>query len=880
MSDVGSSTARRSELVTPLGSADIDGAHDLVESDPAAALAWATAVLRSDLPADSAAAVWRVRGLAAARQGRNGEALRAVGRSVRIAEGAGLPHRAALGRLTLSVMHAAAGQFSAALEEADLAEPMLSGTEHGELLAQRGVVYGRIGRYPEALECFTTALRHLRGSDAATWRARIYNNRGYLHMLRGASARAEADFRRGIALCEDLGLAAGVALTSDNLGRLLAQRGDIPAALHWLDRAEKARIEFGMGTAPTLLDKAETLLSAGLASEARAYAANAVTALVAQSRAADLAEARLTLSRCLIADRAPTDALTQANLAHREFARQGRPAWAALARLEATRSRWLAGERGKRLIRLALAAAVSLDTLGWPAAAIEARLVAGRVLLSRGAIAEATTVLASAARARSRGTADLRARAWAATAVLRRADGDRSGAFRALSAGLSVVADHAAALGATDLRAHAGVLAQELADVGVELAAETGDARTLLVWCELSRGSVLRHRPVRPPRDRALATELTELRRVVAAAEDPTTADAKRAELLSDQQRLERSVRDRTRHLRGTRAPLLERLDVTGLTAELGERAFVEFVIVGTRLHAVSVCAGRVRHRDLGDSAEVMTEAGALRFALHRIARRHGSAASLGAANALLRHAADRLDHMLFGPLEDVLGTRELVVVPTMALHALPWGTLPRLVGRPVSAAPSASTWLRAARRRTRARPSRPVLVAGPGLSHAGSEIAALAQDYPDAIRLTGAAATADAVRAALDGASLAHLACHGTFRADNAQFSSLRLADGPLMVYDLERLRRPPTRIVLSACDAGLSAVRPGDELMGLAASLFAMGTQTLVASVAPVDDAETERLMVELHRRLARGTSPARALADSQQRVEVAGFTCFGLG
>src|SRR5919199_284596 len=79
----------------------------------------------------------------------------------------------------------------------------------------------------------------------------------------------------------------------------------------------------------------------------------------------------------------------------------------------------------------------------------------------------------------------------------------------------------------------------------------------------------------------------------------------------------------------------------------------------------------------------------------------------------------------------------------------------------------------------------------------------------------------------AMDGARLVHVACHGTFRSDNPLFSSLTLADGPLTVYDIEALARAPRRLVLSACESGLSSVRPGDELMGLTASLAAIGSR-----------------------------------------------------
>ena len=73
--------------------------------------------------------------------------------------------------------------------------------------------------------------------------------------------------------------------------------------------------------------------------------------------------------------------------------------------------------------------------------------------------------------------------------------------------------------------------------------------------------------------------------------------------------------------------------------------------------------------------------------------------------------------------------------------------------------------------------------------------------------------ATAADVLAALDGAWLAHIAAHGTFRADNPMFSSILLDDGPLTVHDFERLGRTPYRLVLSSCDSGVVATVGTDE-------------------------------------------------------------------
>lgn len=180
------------------------------------------------------------------------------------------------------------------------------------------------------------------------------------------------------------------------------------------------------------------------------------------------------------------------------------------------------------------------------------------------------------------------------------------------------------------------------------------------------------------------------------------------------------------------------------------------------------------------------------------------------------------------------------------------------------------------------------MLAAGPRLPAAPAEVEAL--DTPDATVFVGADATVDAVTQAIDGARLAHIAAHGRYRADNPLFSALELADGPLTVYDLERLGRPPGCMVLSACDSGLSAVRPGDELMGLTAALLGLGTRALVATVAPVPTEVTTPLMVALHRNLRAGATPAVALAAAQRAyledggdlvyAACAGFVCFGAG
>jgi CHAT domain-containing protein len=193
-----------------------------------------------------------------------------------------------------------------------------------------------------------------------------------------------------------------------------------------------------------------------------------------------------------------------------------------------------------------------------------------------------------------------------------------------------------------------------------------------------------------------------------------------------------------------------------------------------------------------------------------------------------------------------------------------------------MTVAPSASLWYSrqcqelSEQRLATAGAGAVVLVAGPRVAHAAEEISRIRSAfYPRARMLEGPAATTRAVARAFESRRLAHVAAHGTFRADNPQFSSLELADGPLTVYDIERIARPPEWMVLSACDAGHSEVHPGDELMGTSAALLSLGTRAIVSSAAPVPDDGVTPIMIALHDQLARGHGLARALAIAQARA-----------
>ncbi len=326
------------------------------------------------------------------------------------------------------------------------------------------------------------------------------------------------------------------------------------------------------------------------------------------------------------------------------------------------------------------------------------------------------------------------------------------------------------------------------------------------------------------------------------------------------------------------------------LAEALDERALVEFVHLDGIVHAVTMAGGQVRLHRLGPLPPIRELADRIPFALRLLGRAATGDASRAAALALLDDAAHRLDDLLLAPLGRQLAGRPLVLVSTDPLHALPWSTLPSCAGRPVTVSPSAAVWF-AACAAGRVRDVGPgggsaAVVAGPGLPGAQAEAAAVAKIH-SITPLDGAAATVAATMNALNGAALAHLATHGRVHPGNPLFSSLLLADGPLTAYDLERLHSLPRLVILAACDSGRLAVRAGDELLGLTATLLARGTRQIIAAMVPLPDMETRPLMIELHRLLVSGEEPSAALAKAQElsarkagpaAAAAAGFVCLG--
>jgi tetratricopeptide (TPR) repeat protein len=860
----------------------------LALSRPGDALARAAELLADGPPPAVASIARQARGIVWRDAGRTTEAVRELRAALRLALASADSARVVDVQATLGVTLGFAGRAAAGLAALDAAVDQARGALAGRILLRRGSLLRELGRYDEALPDLRRAVSLLRRAGDPVWEARARSHRYWIYAVLGQAARADRD----LAVAADLYAAAGQELESTMMvhlrGFVAFQAGDLPMALRMLDEATTRYAALAFAAPELAIDRCAVLQAAGLDAEAFAEMRRAVARLDSEhSYAAKRGMLLLAAARAAQSVGESTQAGEWARRARDLFRRQGREWWRARAYFVLLQSRYDAGDRGGRLRAQLSLLADRLDRLG-AEEAVAAHLLAGRLAARHGRAVEADRHLDRAARARHRGPTFGHAAGWLAHALRAQAGGVHAATLVACRRGLEAAAAHQRTLGATELRAHAAMYGAELAAIAQRDAVRRGDARMLLLWSERWRAGALAVPAARPPDDGELADDLAALRDVVRRLETARAEGEPTGRLEQERRRLEAAIRARTRRTAGSAA--LDRdaprwPDVAQLVDGIGDGCLIELVVLDDTLFAVTVVGRRVRMHRVGPVADAIREVELVRFMLRRLA--YGRVPP--GAPERLREAARALQDALLGPaaavVADAVSCAAPIVVPPGRLPAVPWALLPALRDAPVVVAPSAATWLRAGEVRPPRR-RRVALVVGPGLPGTAAEAKQIGESYPHAVVLTGGRATADATLAALDGAWTAHVAAHGVFRADSPLFSSLALADGPLTVYDLGRLRRAPQRLILSSCESAVEAHVAADELLGVTSALVPLGTASLLASVVPVNDAATAPLMTAFHDRLRAGASfgeallAARASANGDTVAAATGLSFVALG
>lgn len=235
-----------------------------------------------------------------------------------------------------------------------------------------------------------------------------------------------------------------------------------------------------------------------------------------------------------------------------------------------------------------------------------------------------------------------------------------------------------------------------------------------------------------------------------------------------------------------------------------------------------------------------------------------------------------------------------LYLVPHDALHYLPLHAL-KLEGQyliernPVMYTPSASVLKYCQAKRKGRRDQALVLGDSLGdLAHARAEALSVAEAFGTQAHL-GQAAKKSLVQNRLEQGKEAidvlHFACHGRFYHEQPLKSGIlmapeedtqrpaesepKLGDLPVSRYltaeDFFGMEMQADLVTLSACESGVSEIRPGDELFGLMRALIYAGTPSVVMSLWSVDQISSAIFMQKFYGALP-GTTKVEALREAQ--------------
>jgi tetratricopeptide (TPR) repeat protein len=308
------------------------------------------------------------------------------------------------------------------------------------------------------------------------------------------------------------------------------------------------------------------------------------------------------------------------------------------------------------------------------------------------------------------------------------------------------------------------------------------------------------------------------------------------------------------------------------------DEVLVEYYAIGDRFHAFLV-----GHKDfqvawdLTTILEVRTSLKGLTFQLSKFHLQPAYVQRYGPVLlAATQHHLHDLYKQLIEPIKEVVGNRSLVIVPHHVLHYIPFqalfdGTNYLIDSHDITYAASASVLKICRDKKIKKMDEDLVLaVADEMTPYINEEVAALRELLPNARVFEGAEAREDKLREFGPSAGKLHIAAHGIFRADNPMFSSLRLGDSWLNLFDIFNLQLGAELTVLSACETGMSAVWEGDELLGLARGFLYAGTPSLVVSLWTVNDRSTAQLMRRFYEELQRGTSKSKALQRAVVEVK----------
>ena len=755
------------------------------------------------------------------------------------------------------------------------------------LLGQLGALAAHGGRLDDADRWLSHAIENLADDPVAV--ARLRMNRSLVRLPRLRLGDAMADLQAAAGIFSEQGLKTEEAQARHNLGYTSLLAGDVVSALQEMLAARPLAASSAVAQAVGDVDRAEVLRDAGLTTEAEQILAKTATVFGSHRMPQSRAEAEFNLARSLLTHDA-SSARRVAKSATRRFRSLGNDAWAARSDAVRMRAEFSAGtmDRSGEPMTVpsrtpapesVLALASELDEHRFTTDAAALRMSQELWRSRHGARDAGTTVII-----RPPASASMEVRLLAHTVRAERAAsrGRDAEARRHAARGLDTLAAWQRDFGSLDLQTSIAMHGSDLVFAGLTSAARSGRPDVIFEWSERARHLSLQVVPLRPPPDVSVADQLAELRMLRAEHGANWLADPRAAEL---------HERARERQWSATGSSAFEdRSTLDDLQIALDDdAALISYVFSRDGLVALVVTPGGATVVPLDRFAEVRRAMPGLRADLDMAASvRIGPIADVVRRSLEARLAT--LSAALLDVPADAAGARRLVITAPGVLNGIPWAMLPGMQGRAFTVAASASRWVNqrpgvggdastSSATGAGAGVARAGFVVGPRVARGDEEVdrADAAWERPQTVRN----ATVDDVAELATEVDILHIAAHGRHAVDNPMFSGLELADGALFGYDIDRISPVPDTVVLSACEAGRSSVRWGEEAVGMTRIWMHAGTRCVIAAPVIVADDDACELLAAMHVGLAAGQPPAEALAEASRTTGiVAPFQAHGSG
>jgi CHAT domain-containing protein len=771
----------------------------------------------------------------------------------------------------------------------------------GQVEQNLGNIYFRRDRYQDAEQYYRSArarflaeddTEHLLEVDVCLATSLIYQ-----HRFRDGSSL----YRDALARAENAGKKFHVAVIECDLGCLAMFQGHYDQALEYLENSRRRYAELGMPHESAIAEQelAEAYLELNLAPEAGEMFSRAIRTFESLGLRAEQARALSGRGRAFLLEGKMIEARETLKQARNLYLAEGNSIGEATVMLTEAQIHHAEGSHDEVTVVASKTERPLADAGRWDLSLL-ARWLRADAARAQGDSQAATELLNSAvAEADSRGLPQIAGRCYASLGMLYAIKGDTVAAETSLNRAVDLI-DHLRAKLPTDEFRTAFVADKQTPySELVRLCLADRDRNRIneaLGYVERARSRALadmmsgavqfRHDP-KDPFEANLLAKLEEVSEELNwfYSQLARQLDGTALETAAATESLQKGARDRenamteiSRQLQQRGRPGMstaEPVDIGRLQHNLGaDTALVEYFSIDGELLAFIVTNESVELvRSLGKEDEVRGVLGRLRFQMNSL--RFGAGRLRDHIDQLAgrtRHHLAQLYNLVFAKIDDRLGDRRVVIVPHRDLHYVPFHALYDgrsflIERREVSYSPSATVLCHCIEQ-IRSAPRKALLlgVPDPKAPRVRDEVVALSSLFPDSVQFLDDAATLTNLRGAADDADIIHLACHGSFRADNPLFSSLRLADGWLTVRDSYQLRLNCSLVTLSACETGMSAIAPGDELIGLARGFFSAGSPSLLVTLWTVDDEQTSLLMQKFYGSLMAGKGPAAALRDAQ--------------